>query len=129
MPDVSQLAGYAIFQTAITIADGKTVSDIADLERSYAFIGIGSADLSNVAASNLSARIGFVPNIALMRVLEANDPATIWSKAMLTSGSMYFILSHAMGARFIELTLSVITTGDIVFDIFGIDQAVESLMS
>jgi len=131
MVNVSEKAGYAVFHTQITIANGQTISDIADLERPYAFIGIASADLTGVNAANMTARVGIQDNTALFDLYEANDPATVWSVAPPdgANATMYFILSHAMGARFIELTLSAITTAAVTFDIFGIDQAVESLMS
>ena len=130
MVDVSQKAGYAVFHTQITIANGQTVSDIADLERSYAFIAIASADLAGVDTNaTMTAQIGLQESTALFDLYEVNDPTTIWSKDPPLTGTMYFILSHAMGARFIQLTLDVITTADVTFDIFGIDQATESLMS
>lgn len=112
----------------ITIPNGATGSGLyANLGRNYAYIVVRCTDCSNIAAStNLSALVAYDENETMCTLYERDDPSTAWSKGSLpTSGTLSFVLVHALGAQFISLVLSnAASGGSVVFEVYGIAESI-----
>jgi hypothetical protein len=109
------------------ILNGGAWTDPIDMGRNYAFFVIYCASMTGVGtAGKLTASASIFSGTALATIYEANDPATQWSKTLPTTGSMYFRLDHAWGARFLKLTMTVAADADLTFYIVGFDPVVFS---
>ena len=101
--------GIAVVQsfTIANGADGSAVDEI-DLGRNYLYLMVTIEDASNIAAStNLSAQVGYGDDDDLVALYEINDPSTAWSKGSLPeTGTLGFVLTHAVGVQRIRFVLS-----------------------
>lgn len=108
---------------SFTIPSGATGSVVAaaDLGRNYKLIIIECADCGGIAAStSLSAQVGMVSSV--YDLYEQDAPGTLWSQGDLPeTGTLHFVLTHAVGARMIRLILSNNTTAAVTFIITGLD--------
>lgn len=96
-----------------------------DLQRPYAFIVICCEDAAGIAANTtMTCKVSPDDGVALMDVYEQNDPDTLWSKAIPATGTFYFMLTHAFGAKFVQPILDIATTAEVTMLIYGYDSAV-----
>ncbi len=118
--------GRSVEQT-YTIANGDTEAKEIDFGRMYSFFLIRCEDASNIAASTaLSANAAHGQDQVMQAVHERDLPATVWSEGdLVTTGAFIFILTHAWGARYLQLVLSnAASGGTVVFSIIGVDPIV-----
>jgi len=107
-----------------TILSGQTSSERVDLGRPYAFIIITCENMGGIASGNLFLNVLPEESIPLHRVYEQNS-ATAWNSGTLpTSGTYYTLITHAFGARFVQIVLSVAADADITFKVWGYDPVV-----
>lgn len=107
-----------------TILSGQTSSERVDLGRPYAFIIITCENMGGIASGNLFLNVSPEESIPLHRVYEQNS-ATAWNSGTLpTSGTYYALITHAFGARFVQIVLSTAADADITFRVWGYDPVV-----
>lgn len=129
---VDDNAGYGVERKAISVANGQTVSDMAEFSRPYAFFLVVIADCQYNQASNaLTAQVGVLPNTAVADLYHLADATTLTKFAFdlpTTAVSCAFVLPHALGARFLRFTFGVAPSGgDTDFVVYGLDQAVDAV--
>lgn len=106
-----------------TISSGNTGAAVTpvDLGRNYKLIIIECANCTGIASStSLSAQVGMGDSV--YDLYEQDTPGTLWEQGDLpTSGTLHFVLTHAVGAKLLRLILSNNTTSNVSFLITGFD--------
>ncbi len=110
-----------------TIPSGAASGGEINLGRNYVYIIIYSANMAGVqAVTTMSAKMGIEEAITLADVYERDTPGTKWVSGNLpTSGTMIFTLVHAIGAQYIQLVLSKVTTQAVAFRIYGFGESLK----
>lgn len=109
------------------IPSGATYGGEINLGRNYVYIIIYCANMAGVqAATTMSAKIGMEEAVTLADLYERDTPGTKWTSAALpTSGTMIFTLVHALGAQYVQLILSKVTTQATAFRIYGFGESLK----
>lgn len=110
-----------------TIPSGATSGGEINLGRNYVYIIIYSANMAGVqATTTMSAKMGIEEGITLADVYERDTPGTKWVSGNLpTSGTIIFTLVHAIGAQYLQLVLSKVTTQAVAFRIYGFGESLK----
>jgi hypothetical protein len=102
-------------------ADGSAVTPV-DLGQNYRLLGIYCADADGIpSGATLAAEVGLTAADSMADLYEQDDPSTVWGPSVPDTGTFFFILTHAFGARRIRLVLSGNATADVTFTIYGFD--------
>jgi hypothetical protein len=112
-----------------TIAATKTGSAVTpvDLGKNCKIILISCADCQYIPAStSLTAKVGYGAGATVADLYEQDNPSAQWSQGDLpTTGTLAFVLTHAVGARRLQLILSNASTGgSTVFTVTGMDEGI-----
>lgn len=128
---VGQGVGFARSDSqTFTIANGANGSAVTPLDfgRGYAMYIVKVASTANIAAAcGLSIKVSYAAADAEVDLFNSDDPSTKWSKSPLPTGanSFGFVLSSAFAAQKLRFILSVNATGNVVFEVYGIDPSVD----
>jgi hypothetical protein len=110
--------------TIADAADGSAVAAV-DLAFNYKLVVVKCEDCQYIQAStNLTALVGYEALDTLSDLYEQDDPGTQWSKGSLpTTGTLAFVMTHAIGVRRLRLVLSNASSGGAtVFKVYGLDE-------
>lgn len=114
-------------QGDLTVESGETLStDTLDFGRSYFVFVIRIPNCSGIDADTaMRLKSAIFAGTDLCDVYEANEAALRWSKGALPiTGSVSVLLTHLFGARYLQIDLSVMTTGDVAFEVVAFDDSV-----
>jgi len=120
-------AGYGVSTTAeVAIASGGTLSDVIDFGRPHFVFVIRIPDCAEIAAAtSMQLLTATYPGTTMCDMYETNDPSIQWSKGALpVAGSLSVLITHAFGARFMQIEFTVVTTGVVNIEVIALDPAV-----
>jgi hypothetical protein len=105
--------------------NGHTTEAIVDFGRPYSFYVIRCEDCANIPDNTLlSLKVAVELGQTVIDLYEINDPSTIWSKGVPTTGTCQFMINHAFGSQILKLTLSNAVVGNVTFMIYGFDPVI-----
>ena len=108
-------------------ADGSAVTPL-DFGRGYAMYIVKIASTANIAAATgLRIKVSYAAADAEVDLYNSDDPTTRWSKSPLPTGanSLGFVLTTAFGAQKLRFILSQNATGNVAFEVYGVDPTVD----
>lgn len=112
-----------------TIPNGQDDSAVTPLNflrgyKQFIFKCVSAANIA--AATNMKFKVSYDTSDAEVDLYKTDDPATILSIGPLPTGAVTFgfVLTHALAAQKIRPILTVVTTGSVVFTVFGLDPTV-----
>lgn len=113
--------------TIVNGANGSAVTPL-DFGRGYAMYIVKCASTANIAAlTGLSIKVSYGAADAEVDLFNADDPSLKWSKSPLPTGanSFGFVLTSAFAAQKLRFILSNNATGNVIFEVYGIDPSVD----
>ena len=121
--------GYGISNSITTsVLAGGDVSGEMDFGRPYFVFVIRILDCQYIsAATDMTMLTATYPGTMMCSVYETNDPSIEWSKGALptTEVSLSVLITHAFGARYMQLAFSVVTgAGATPIEVIALDPAV-----
>lgn len=105
------------------IADGETDSNVIDFGHNYKVFGITCKQADGIqTGSKLMARVDWGCG-DLVTLYQQDDPNTIWEPEPPGGNESFgFILTHAFGAKRLQLYLDTATEDDVVLKVIPLDQ-------